>query len=333
VRTLEVATSRLSHRTARARGRGGVLVAVTFDGLRRSRSWASGVPRPCDWVDVADPAGVSGALRRFFAGDLDALAPCPVRSTARTSSAAPGRPPPHSLREDLELPPARQELGDPRRRAPWARPTAEPGAGRRPLPPGHRLGREPHRLRRRAGAQALVAAARRRACNLCSRLGGSRPDCAARCPNDRPPPRDPRRAFRLRPRPDPPPRSTRSSAPSPAASAAGPRRALRHQRRGSPAVGARRERRRNAHPGAGAAAVDARWCSPWPASTRGDRRQGRRFQLLRELLEGRPSRRPRQLTFVFVPSSTSTGTSTPRRTTGPTRTAPLPGLAQPTPGT
>ncbi len=57
----------------------GVLVAVTFDGPGPLESWAARVLGRCELVAVADPAGVSGPLRRFFAGEVDALAPVPVR--------------------------------------------------------------------------------------------------------------------------------------------------------------------------------------------------------------------------------------------------------------
>lgn len=57
----------------------GLLVAITFDGLPPLWSWAKRVLGPCRVVRVADPAGVSGALRRFFAGELDALAAVPFR--------------------------------------------------------------------------------------------------------------------------------------------------------------------------------------------------------------------------------------------------------------
>jgi methylated-DNA-[protein]-cysteine S-methyltransferase len=57
----------------------GVLVAVTFDGFGPLHAWARRVLGRCEWVEVPDPAGVSTRLRRFFAGELEALAPVPVR--------------------------------------------------------------------------------------------------------------------------------------------------------------------------------------------------------------------------------------------------------------
>jgi methylated-DNA-[protein]-cysteine S-methyltransferase len=79
VRTLEVATLPSPIGPLGLAAEGGVLVAVTFDGLRPLRAWASRVLGRCEWVDVEDPAGVSAPLRRFFDGDLDALASIPVR--------------------------------------------------------------------------------------------------------------------------------------------------------------------------------------------------------------------------------------------------------------
>jgi len=56
-----------------------VLVAVTFDGLPRLRTWANRILGRREWVEVPDPAGVTDLFRRFFGGDLDALARVPVR--------------------------------------------------------------------------------------------------------------------------------------------------------------------------------------------------------------------------------------------------------------
>jgi len=57
----------------------GVLVAVTFDGGGPMQDWVARVLGRCELVPVADPAGVSGPLRRFFGGELEALAAVPVR--------------------------------------------------------------------------------------------------------------------------------------------------------------------------------------------------------------------------------------------------------------
>lgn len=57
----------------------GVLTAVTFDGLPPLRAWVARALGPCEERPVADPAGVSAALRRFFSGELEALASLPVR--------------------------------------------------------------------------------------------------------------------------------------------------------------------------------------------------------------------------------------------------------------
>ena len=57
----------------------GVLVAVTFDGLARMRSWASRAFGRFEEVPGEDPAGVVRALRRFFAGDFQAFATVPLR--------------------------------------------------------------------------------------------------------------------------------------------------------------------------------------------------------------------------------------------------------------
>jgi methylated-DNA-[protein]-cysteine S-methyltransferase len=79
VRTLEVATLSSPIGPLGLAAEDGVLVAVTFDGLPRLRTWASRVLGRCAWVDVEDPAGVSAPLRSFFAGDVEALASIPVR--------------------------------------------------------------------------------------------------------------------------------------------------------------------------------------------------------------------------------------------------------------
>jgi methylated-DNA-[protein]-cysteine S-methyltransferase len=79
VRTLEVATFPSPIGPLGLAAEDGVLVAVTFNGLPRLRSWATRALGRCDWVDVDDPAGVTAPLERFFAGDLDALASIPVR--------------------------------------------------------------------------------------------------------------------------------------------------------------------------------------------------------------------------------------------------------------
>lgn len=57
----------------------GVLVAVTFDGGAPLREWAARVLGPCALHEVEDPAGVTGPVRHFFAGEVDALASVPVR--------------------------------------------------------------------------------------------------------------------------------------------------------------------------------------------------------------------------------------------------------------
>jgi methylated-DNA-[protein]-cysteine S-methyltransferase len=57
----------------------GVVVAVTFDGLGPLRAWTARALGPCEEVRVEDPAGAARALRRFFSGDLQALASVPVR--------------------------------------------------------------------------------------------------------------------------------------------------------------------------------------------------------------------------------------------------------------
>jgi methylated-DNA-[protein]-cysteine S-methyltransferase len=57
----------------------GVLVAVTFHGRAPLEAWAARVLGPCTLRDSEDPAGIRGPLRRFFAGELDALAYVRVR--------------------------------------------------------------------------------------------------------------------------------------------------------------------------------------------------------------------------------------------------------------
>jgi|KBSMisStandDraft_5_1062788.scaffolds.fasta_scaffold00560_9 methylated-DNA-[protein]-cysteine S-methyltransferase len=79
MRTLEIATLPSPVGPLGLAAEDGVLVAVTFDGLAPLRTWATRVLGRCAWVEVPDPAGVSGVLRRFFAGDVDALARVPVR--------------------------------------------------------------------------------------------------------------------------------------------------------------------------------------------------------------------------------------------------------------
>ena len=79
MRTLEVTTFPSPIGPLGLAAEEGVLVAVTFDGLPRLRDWARRVLGRCEWIDVDDPASVSTPLRRFFAGDLDALASVPVR--------------------------------------------------------------------------------------------------------------------------------------------------------------------------------------------------------------------------------------------------------------
>jgi len=58
---------------------GGVLVGVTFDGLEPLRTWAARALGAVEEVRGPDPAGAASALRRFFAGDLEALLPVPIR--------------------------------------------------------------------------------------------------------------------------------------------------------------------------------------------------------------------------------------------------------------
>ena len=79
MRTLEVATLDSPVGPLGLAAEDGVLIGVTFDGLPPLRAWASKVLGPCAWVDVADPAGVSAVLRRFFSGEVDAIGRVPVR--------------------------------------------------------------------------------------------------------------------------------------------------------------------------------------------------------------------------------------------------------------
>ncbi|HZJ55958.1 MAG TPA: methylated-DNA--[protein]-cysteine S-methyltransferase [Myxococcaceae bacterium] len=79
MKTLEVATLDSPIGPLGVAAEGGVLVAVTFDGLGPLRRWASRVVGPSTWVEGPDPAGVCTLLRRFFAGELDALSAVPVR--------------------------------------------------------------------------------------------------------------------------------------------------------------------------------------------------------------------------------------------------------------
>lgn len=57
----------------------GVLVAVTFDGLDPLRTWARRLFGEVEEAPARDPGGARAALRRFFDGELDALAELPVR--------------------------------------------------------------------------------------------------------------------------------------------------------------------------------------------------------------------------------------------------------------
>jgi len=79
VRALEVATLDSPIGPLGLAAENGVLVAVTFDGLPPLRAWAARVLGRREWVAVPDPAGVSALFRRFFAGDMEALARVPVR--------------------------------------------------------------------------------------------------------------------------------------------------------------------------------------------------------------------------------------------------------------
>lgn len=79
MRTLEVASLESPIGPLGLAAEDGVLVAVTFDGLPRLRTWADRVLGRREWVEVPDPAGVLHLFRRFFAGDADALRPIPVR--------------------------------------------------------------------------------------------------------------------------------------------------------------------------------------------------------------------------------------------------------------
>lgn len=93
----------------------GLLVAVTFDGEVPLRAWATRVLRPCALVASRDPAGVTGPLRRYFDGELDALASVPVRlhgtGFQRRAWEALRRIPAGSTWSYRRL---AQELGDPR---------------------------------------------------------------------------------------------------------------------------------------------------------------------------------------------------------------------------
>jgi methylated-DNA-[protein]-cysteine S-methyltransferase len=79
MRTLEVATLDSPVGPLGLAAEDGVLIAVTFEGLTPLRAWSGRVLGPCAWVEVSDPAGVSAVLRRFFSGDVDAIARIPVR--------------------------------------------------------------------------------------------------------------------------------------------------------------------------------------------------------------------------------------------------------------
>jgi methylated-DNA-[protein]-cysteine S-methyltransferase len=79
MRTLEVGTLDSPIGPLGLAAEDGVLVAVTFDGLPRLRTWADRVLGRREWVEVPDPAGVTAFFRRFFAGDGDALRSVPVR--------------------------------------------------------------------------------------------------------------------------------------------------------------------------------------------------------------------------------------------------------------
>lgn len=79
MRILEVATLESPIGPLGLAAEDGVLVAVTFDGLPRLRTWADRVLGRHEWVEVPDPAGVLPFFRRFFAGDVEALRPLPVR--------------------------------------------------------------------------------------------------------------------------------------------------------------------------------------------------------------------------------------------------------------
>jgi len=57
----------------------GVLVAVTFDGVGPLRTWARRVLGKVEESPGSDPGGACSALKRFFDGELDALAELPVR--------------------------------------------------------------------------------------------------------------------------------------------------------------------------------------------------------------------------------------------------------------
>jgi methylated-DNA-[protein]-cysteine S-methyltransferase len=57
----------------------GVLIAVTFNGLGPLRVWARRILGEVGEMPAQNPGGASTALRRFFDGELDALAELPVR--------------------------------------------------------------------------------------------------------------------------------------------------------------------------------------------------------------------------------------------------------------
>ena len=56
----------------------GILIAVTFNGLSPLRDWAHRVLGEVEEVPTKNPGGACTALRRFFDGELDALAELPV---------------------------------------------------------------------------------------------------------------------------------------------------------------------------------------------------------------------------------------------------------------
>ncbi len=115
MRTLEVGTLDTPIGQLGLAAEDGVLVAVTFEGLSPLRTWAARVLGDRTLVPVDDPAGVSGPLRRFFAGDLGALASVPVRlhgtDFQRRTWQALRRIPPGATWSYLRL---ARELGDPR---------------------------------------------------------------------------------------------------------------------------------------------------------------------------------------------------------------------------
>lgn len=79
MRTIEVATLESPIGPLGVAAEDGVLVAVTFDGLRPLRAWGSRLLGSCTWADAPDPAGICTLLRRFLDGELDALTAVPVR--------------------------------------------------------------------------------------------------------------------------------------------------------------------------------------------------------------------------------------------------------------